>query len=271
MTSVQPLVTVQESPEHVCDGIDLNQAQLTARRELHQMLSADRATFDFLRGRICGEESNPGIAGIYCLLRSRGKQYLVMEFLAGENGGECARRSPASFEQATPILNWLCQGTGKAEPARSRSVSRSQAEVVDIGFARIATNPEKPLHGVVVVTPEYVAPGLMLGPGSNDPGVACSSAITLYELLCCKAGSESSVEGANQVVTLCRLGSGEPLHTVPSPAATGRPRFSQIVSALLRNRLKVRIALGSKARAAQPDATDNLFVMTFPEQQRQAV
>ena len=88
----------------LCDGINLPAAEYIARTRLLEMLHWNAAAMRFFQETvISGTDDNPGISVVFCLLRSAGRRYLVMEFVAG--GGLVNFLGEIGTEP--PLMRWL--------------------------------------------------------------------------------------------------------------------------------------------------------------------
>jgi serine/threonine protein kinase len=156
-----------------------------------------------------GSDGNPGITAVFCLLRSYGRRYLVTEFVAG--GSLMGSFEEQESKQAVPLLRWLQGATGHppvwdGEPS-SWEPDGNHIELVDFGFAKFAAPVRAPLCGTIVVTPEFVAPRELAGPGGADLAKVCSAGITLYEML---RNPDRTVQGSERVLVLFRLSPRRP-------------------------------------------------------------
>ena len=192
----------------VCDGIHLSTAEHVARTSLLELLSSNAQAMQFFQNTVLrGSDQNPGITALFCLLRSGQGRYLVTEFVAG--GSLIGSFGEAGSERAVPLLRWLQGVTGDppvwaGEPA---SWDGDRIELVDFGFAKFAAPVEVPLCGTIVVTPEFVAPRELAGPGGADLAKVCSAGITLYEMLC---DPERAVQGSERMLVLFQLSPRRP-------------------------------------------------------------
>jgi len=189
--------------ESLCDGIHLPTAEYVARNSLLELLVSNEQAMRFFQNTVLrGSDENPGVTMVFCLLRSGQGRYLVTEFVAG--GSLIGSFGEAGSEQAVPLLRWLQGVTGDppvwaGEPA---SWDGDRIELVDFGFAKFAAPFGAPLCGTIVVTPEFVAPRDLAGPGGADLAKVCSAGITLYEML---REPERAVQGSERMLVLFRL------------------------------------------------------------------
>jgi hypothetical protein len=187
----------------LCDGINLPAAEYIARTRLLEMLHWNAAAMRFFQETVInGTDENPGISVVFCLLRSAGRRYLVMEFVAGGS----LVGSFGETGKVPPLMRWLQGATRQPLPADS-DVPRWEPEwnsidLIDFGFAKMAAPIRDSLCGTLVVTPEFVAPRKVTGPGGADLAKVCSAGITLYEML---RDSRQSVQGSEKVVALYQL------------------------------------------------------------------
>jgi serine/threonine protein kinase len=213
MKSVQSSVAVETDTvgASLCDGIDLPTAEYVARTSLLELLHSNEEAMEFFQDTVLhGSDGNPGITAVFCLLSSHGRRYLVTEFVAG--GSLMGSFSSEESRQAVPLLRFLQGATGRppvweGEPS-SWEPDGDHIKLVDFGFAKFTGRFRDPLCGTIVVTPEFVAPRVLAGPGGADLAKVCSAGITLYEML---RYPERSVQGSERVLVLFRLSPRQPL------------------------------------------------------------
>ena len=152
--------------------------------------------------------NHPNVAGVYDVLDSDGRAYIVMEYVPGESlADQLHHQGPLSTDRVVQIGMQLCDALAEAhrhhivhrdlKPANVRVTPDGRVKVLDFGLAkrpaavaavtpggeRVAVAESLALsEGQVIGTPTYMAPEVLLGQAADHRSDIYSLGVTLFEL-----------------------------------------------------------------------------------------
>src|SRR4051812_42252338 len=99
--------------------------------------------------------SSPDLTVFYCAVRSFGKTFAFLEFVAGETLEQLIKRSdPAASEWQIPLFCRLLDAfEGTVKTGDSTRVKDGDLELIDFGIGRASAAITSRLHGSVMVSP----------------------------------------------------------------------------------------------------------------------
>jgi serine/threonine protein kinase/tetratricopeptide (TPR) repeat protein len=147
--------------------------------------------------RAAARLNHPNIAGVYDVLESNGRPFIVMEHVEGESLAAVLSRGRVPLERALAIGVELSRALEAAhaagivhrdlKPGNVMITPAGRVKVLDFGLAKLAdVDPEAgPLThpGQVLGTPGYVAPEQLLGHRADARSDVYSAGAILYQLL----------------------------------------------------------------------------------------
>ena len=169
-----------------------------------KMLSAELSGEDELLQRFqreaeaVGRLSHPNIVTVYDVGDAEGQLYMAMELLEGEDlRSLIERRVPIPLADRVRLLQQICEGIAYAhsrgvvhrdiKPANILVTADGRVKLLDFGLARVATRSTITRQGVILGTPDYMAPEQAMGKTTDRRSDAFSAGAVFYELL---AGSK---------------------------------------------------------------------------------
>jgi serine/threonine-protein kinase len=166
-----------------------------------KMLSAEYGAEEeliqrFLReAETIGRLSHPNIVTVYDMGDAEGRLYMAMELLEGEDMRSLIeRRAPIALADRVRILHQICAGLSYAhsravvhrdiKPANIIVTSAGRVKLLDFGLARMATRATMTRAGVILGTPDYMAPEQATGRATDQRSDMFSAGSVFYEFLC---------------------------------------------------------------------------------------
>ncbi len=170
------------------------------RRVALKMLSDDLPAEDEILQRFrreaeaIGRLSHPNIVTVFDMGETEGHLYMAMELLEGEDLRTLIeRQAPLAMADRVRVALQICEGLGYAhargvvhrdvKPANLMVTSRGQVKILDFGLARVASRATITRRGVILGTPDYMAPEQASGQGSDHRTDLFSVGSVLYEFL----------------------------------------------------------------------------------------
>ena len=187
--------------------------------------------------------NHPNVAGVYDVLDSGGRAYIVMEYVPGESlADQVHRNGPMPVDRVVQLGVQLCEALAEAhrhdivhrdlKPANVRVTPDGRVKVLDFGLAKrpaaiaaVAGGP-RPLvqeslaaaSGQVIGTPAYMAPEVLLGQPADNRSDIYSLGVTLFEL----AVGKPPFDGSNFMsIALAVLTEPPPAITTLLPGGLG--------------------------------------------------
>lgn len=162
---------------------------------LSPLLGANTEAVERLRREVSVARriTHPNIIRIHDIGEAKGLQYVSMEYFHGVNLKEhIAQSGVPSFQQAGNIAMQICDGLEAAHQLgvihrdlKSQNViinPQNQIKIIDFGLARTAHLDGMTATGLIMGTPEYMAPEQVSGKKADERSDVYSLGIMLYEL-----------------------------------------------------------------------------------------
>jgi serine/threonine protein kinase len=207
-------------------------AEVGAEEELHQRFQREAEAI--------GRLNHPNVVTVYDLGHAEGQLYMAMELLEGDDLRSLIdSRAEIPLADRVRILMQICAGLGYAhsrgvihrdvKPANIHVSSGGKVKMLDFGLARVAQRETITRRGVILGTPDYMAPEQATGKGVDHRSDVFSAGAVSYEFL-----------------TLEKPFKGKTLHAVlyqiiqeePDPVLTVNPevpvRLAAVVHGMLR-------------------------------------
>lgn len=181
---------------HVYKAEDLALGRIVAVKVLRESLTADP---EFLarfqrEARAAASLSHPNIVTVHDVGQDRGRYYIVMEYVDGQNLKELIRKeAPFPIERALDLAVQICAGVGYAhragivhcdvKPQNVLVTPDGRAKVTDFGIARALSSATIPLSETVWGTPHYFAPEQAAGRPPTPASDVYAIGVILYEML----------------------------------------------------------------------------------------
>ncbi len=181
----------------VFKGVDVMLQREVAIKVLRDELTSDPV---FLKrfsneAQFLAKLGHPNVAGVHAFLNEGGKQFMVMEYVAGISLDEFIRSGgPLPVERALTIFRKALDGISHAhahgivhrdiKPANIMLADSGQVKVMDFGIARALDSQEQlTKHGQVAGTARAMAPEQIRGAQADVRSDIYSLGIVLYTLL----------------------------------------------------------------------------------------
>ncbi len=187
----------------VFDGLDMRLGRPVAIKLLLPSLAADaslRRRFE-QEAEAAARLSHPNVVGVYDAGEDAGQAYIVMERLGGESLADSIARGPVDQAWLRRLAADILAALGAAhtagivhrdiKPANILLAADGRAKVADFGIARVIERPAVAgteaagltSTGLIIGTPEYLAPERMLGQPATAQSDIYSVGVVLYEAL----------------------------------------------------------------------------------------
>ncbi len=166
-----------------------------ALKIISPMLSSDPEALERLKREVSSARriSHPNIIRIYDIGESSGLHFVSMEFFPGQNLKEYIRSNGAlSLIQGSQIVLQICEGLEAAHGQRiihrdlkSQNVligPTGNIKIIDFGLARSIYMEGMTATGLILGTPEYMAPEQVSGKKVDERADIYSLGIILYEI-----------------------------------------------------------------------------------------
>ena len=200
----------------VFKGVDVMLKREVAIKVLRDELTSDPV---FLKrfsneAQFLAKLSHANVASVHAFLNEGGKQFMVMEYVAGISLDEFVRSGgPVPVERALNIFRKVLDGIGHAhahgivhrdiKPANVMLADSGQVKVMDFGIARALDSQEQlTRHGQVAGTAKAMAPEQIRGAQADVRSDIYSLGIVLYTLL---AGRPPFVGQGDHALMLAQL------------------------------------------------------------------
>lgn len=207
-------------------------AELGAEEELHQRFQREAEAI--------GRLNHPNVVTVYDLGHAEGQLYMAMELLEGDDLRSLIEtRAEIPVADRVRILMQICDGLGYAhsrgvvhrdvKPANIHVSAGGKVKLLDFGLARVAARETITRRGVILGTPDYMAPEQAMGKGVDRRSDVFSAGAVFYEFL-----------------TLEKPFKGKTLHAVlyqiiqeePDPLLTVNPEVPVRLAALVHGMLR---------------------------------
>jgi serine/threonine protein kinase len=207
-------------------------ADLGAEEELHQRFQREAEAI--------GRLSHPNIVTVYDVGEAAGQLYMAMELLEGDDlRSLIEKRAAIPLADRVRILIQICTGLAYAhsrgvvhrdiKPANILVGSDGRAKILDFGLARVSARSTITRRGVILGTPDYMAPEQAMGKGVDRRSDVFSAGAVFYEFLTL----EKPFKGKTLHAVLYQIISDD-----PEPVLTVNPevpvRLASIVHRMLR-------------------------------------
>ncbi len=186
-----------------------------------------------------GRLSHPNIVTVYDMGEIDGHLYMAMELLEGEDLRTLIeRQAPLAMADRVRVAVQICEGLAYAhargvvhrdiKPANLLVTSRGRVKILDFGLARVASRATITRRGVILGTPDYMAPEQASGQGSDHRTDLFSVGSVLYEFLTL----QKPFKGRTLHAVLYQI-----IQSAPDPILTLNPevpaRLAQVVQRML--------------------------------------
>ena len=159
---------------------------LGAEEELHQRFQREAEAI--------GRLSHPNIVTVYDVGEASGQLYMAMELLVGDDlRSLIEKRTAIALADRVRILMQICTGLAYAhsrgvvhrdiKPANILVGSDGRVKILDFGLARVSARSTITRRGVILGTPDYMAPEQAMGKGVDRRSDVFSAGAVFYEFL----------------------------------------------------------------------------------------
>ena len=207
-------------------------AELGAEEELHQRFQREAEAI--------GRLNHPNVVTVYDLGHADGQLYMAMELLEGDDLRSLIdARADIPLADRVRILKQICDGLGYAhsrgvvhrdvKPANIHVSAAGKVKILDFGLARVAARETITRRGVILGTPDYMAPEQATGKPVDRRSDIFSAGAVFYEFLT----YEKPFKGKTLHAVLYQI-----IQDEPDPLLTVNPevpvRLAAVVHGMLR-------------------------------------
>jgi serine/threonine protein kinase len=210
-----------------------------------KMLSAELGAEDELHARFrreaeaIGRLSHPNIVTVYDLGESDGQLYMAMELLEGDDLRRLIeRRMDVPLADRVRVLVQICEAVAYAhsrgvvhrdiKPANIVVTTGAKVKILDFGLARVATRATITRKGMILGTPDYMAPEQAMGKAVDRRSDVFSSGSVFYEFLT----GEKPFQGKTLHAVLFQI-----IQQEPDPVLTLSPELPTRLAAVVHRML----------------------------------
>lgn len=175
---------------------DIKAKEEIALKLIKSEIAAQKKTIERFRNELTTARKirHKNICGMYDLGEDRGTYYITMEYVPGEDLRSFIRRSRRlSIPTAISIAKQTCEGLSEAhsqgvvhrdlKPSNIMVDRDGNARIMDFGIARTMKAPGMTGEGMVIGTPEYMAPEQAEAKGVDQRSDIYSLGVILYEMV----------------------------------------------------------------------------------------
>jgi serine/threonine protein kinase len=179
----------------VFQAYDKHLQEQVAIKILSPMLSNDPDALERLKREVSAARriTHPNVIRIHDIAEANGLQYVSMEYFGGTNLKEYIKQSGGlSVMEAFNIASQICDGLQAAHSQgvihrdlKSQNIilnSATQVKIIDFGLAHTQQMQGLTATGLIMGTPEYMAPEQVAGKKVDERADIYSLGIILYEL-----------------------------------------------------------------------------------------
>ena len=165
-----------------------------------KMVSAELSSDDELQKRFrreaeaIGRLNHPSVVTVYDLGQAEGQLYMAMELLEGEDLRKLIDgRAEITLADRVRVLVQIAEGLGYAhsrgvvhrdvKPANILVTAAGKVKLLDFGLARVASGATITRRGVILGTPDYMAPEQAMGKEVDHRTDIFSAGSVFYEFL----------------------------------------------------------------------------------------
>jgi len=180
----------------VYQAYDKQLKEQVAIKLLSPLLSTDSEALERLTREVslARRVTHPNVIRIHDIAEVNGLYYVSMEYFAGTNLKEHLKRSgPLSLLNAYQILSQMCDGLDAAHSQgvihrdlKSQNVMvgpSGQIKIIDFGLARSVHLEGMTATGLIMGTPEYMAPEQVSGKHVDERADIYALGVILFEML----------------------------------------------------------------------------------------
>jgi hypothetical protein len=179
----------------VFQAYDKQLKEQVAIKILSPLLGNDADALERLKREVSAARhvTHPNVIRIHDIFEMNGLHFVSMEYFDGTNLKEhISNHGPASLLEACHIVAQICDGLEAAHQQsvvhrdlKSQNVilnSSGQAKIIDFGLARSLNFEGMTASGLILGTPEYMAPEQVAGKRVDERADIYSLGVILYEL-----------------------------------------------------------------------------------------
>lgn len=160
--------------------------------------------------------SHPHILTVHDIILAGDRQYIVMEYLEGKTMREVLAERRLSPEEVMSIAPMVCEALGYAhrqgivhrdvKPDNIFVLQNGNIKVADFGIAKMIRVSDRTHTDVIMGTPNYIAPEVILGRPYDHRVDIFALGVTLYEML----SGRRPFDAENDFAIIYRVATEEP-------------------------------------------------------------